>query len=92
MNRNDKMLIRIIDVQILLKEGCTRSEIAKRLGVNTETVRRHILEFQDKMRREIAFRTSFLWVGIQVERGNLNILDGIQKTDAIMDIFIESLQ
>ena len=90
MTRNEEMFIRIIDVQLLLKEEHTPAEIARQLDVNPETVRRHRKQFKDSMTRDIAFRDALLWVGTQVERKNLHIIEGQQKISAILDLYEET--
>ena len=86
MTRNEKAIIRIIDVQLLLREEHSKAEIARRLNVSYETVRRHIKEYTNPMTREIAIRDSLLWVGIQVERRNLQMIEGQAKIEAILSL------
>ena len=48
MNRNEKALIRMIDVQLLLAEGHSKAEISRLLGVSYETIRRHINDYHQE--------------------------------------------
>ncbi len=93
MNRNEKALIRLVDVQLLLRDGYSKAEIARRLDVTYETVRRHINDWKNdpSMLRLLAIRESVLWVGIQVERRNLQLLDGQLKVDQILDLLKEDI-
>ena len=90
MNRNEKALIRMVDVQLLLKEENTKAEISRQLGVNYETIRRHINDWENDSRRaSVAIRDSLLWVGIQVERRQLHLVEGKLKVDQILALHEE---
>lgn len=91
MNRNEKALIRMVDVQLLLRERHSKAEISRRLGVSYETIRRHINDYEqnERLARQ-AICDSLLWVGIQVERGNLKRLEGREKTHAILSLIYKT--
>lgn len=89
MNRNEKALIRIVDVQLLLRDGQTKADIARQLGVTYETVRRHIKEFAVPSTASIAICDSLLWIGIQVERRDIHRIDGQLKISQILKLHSE---
>lgn len=87
MNRNEKALIRMVDVQLMLREENTKAEISRQLGVTYETIRRHINDWEnDRQLRQLAIRDSLLWIGIQVERKNLHTVDGQLKIERILSL------
>ena len=91
MNRNEKALIRMVDVQLLLRERHSKAEISRQLGVSYETIRRHINDYhQNERLAQQAIRDSLLWVGIQVERGNLKRLEGQEKVHAILSLLYKT--
>lgn len=91
MNRNEKALIRMIDVQLLLRERHSKAEISRQLDVSYETIRRHINDYKQNERlAQQAIRDSLLWVGIQVERGNLKRLEGQEKVHAILSLLYKT--
>ena len=91
MNRNEKALIRMVDVQLMLREGNTKAEISRRLGVTYETIRRHINDWKnDPQLAQLAFRDSLLWVGIQVERRQLHLVEGKLKIEQILALHKET--
>ena len=90
MNRNEKALIRMVDVQLMLQEENTKAEISRRLGVTYETIRRHINDWKnDPKLVQLAIRDSLLWVGIQVERRQLHLVEGQLKVEQILALHKE---
>lgn len=84
MTRNEKALIRMVDVQ-LLKEDMSIAEMSKELEVSVETIRRHINDWNnDRHLAKLAIRDSLLWVGIQVERHNIKMVEGLLKIEEIL--------
>ena len=90
MTRNEKALIRMVDVQLMLRKENTKAEISRRLGVTYETIRRHINDWEnDPQLAQFAIRESLLWVGIQVERRQLHLIEGKLKVEQILALHKE---